>query len=105
MTIPGIVTTFPAFYLFRELDLVNSFIPLIVPYSANATGVYLIYNFLVDFPVSLEEAARIDGAGEFLIFWKIVCPCIKPVMLTLAFITFLAIYNDFLWPSLVVSQK
>ena len=54
MTIPGIVTTFPAFYLFRELDLVNSFIPLIVPYSANATGVYLIYNFLVDFPVSLE---------------------------------------------------
>lgn len=105
MTIPGIVTTFPAFYLFRELDLVNSFIPLIVPYSANATGVYLIYNFLVDFPVSLEEAARIDGAGEFHIFWKIVCPCIKPVMLTLAFITFLAIYNDFLWPSLVVSQN
>ncbi len=47
MTIPGIVTTFPAFYLFRELDLINSFIPLIVPYSANATGVYLIYNFLV----------------------------------------------------------
>lgn len=92
-------------YLFRELDLINSFIPLIVPYSANATGVYLIYNFLVDFPVSLEEAARIDGAGEFRIFWKIVCPCIKPVMLTLAFITFLAIYNDFLWPSLVVSQN
>lgn len=71
MTIPGIVTTFPAFYLFRELDLVNSFIPLIVPYSANATGVYLIYNFLVDFPVSLEEAARIDGAGEFRILWKL----------------------------------
>lgn len=105
MTIPGIVTTFPSFYLFREIELVNTFIPLIVPYTANATGVYLIYNFLIDFPVSLEEAARIDGAGELRIFWKIVCPCIRPVLLTLAFITFLLIYNDFLWPSLVVSHN
>lgn len=103
MTIPGIVTVFPSFYLFRSLQLINSFAPLILPYSANAMGVYLIYNFLIDFPVSLEEAARVDGAGVFRIFRSIVLPCIKPVILTLAFITFLSIYNDYLWPSLVVS--
>jgi len=103
MTIPGIVTVFPSFYLFKNLNMINTFIPLVVPYTANAMGVYLIYNFLIDFPKSLEEAAMVDGASLFRIYREIVIPCIKPVILTLAFITFLSIYNDYLWPSLVVS--
>lgn len=103
MTIPGIVTLFPAFYLFKQAALINTYLPLVLPYTANATGVYLIYNFLIDFPVSLEEAAKVDGAGVFRIFVVIVLPCIRPIILTLAFITFLNIYNDYLWPSLVVS--
>lgn len=105
MTIPGIVTVFPSFYIFKNLELINSYIPLIVPYTANAMGVYLIYNFLLDFPISLEEAAMVDGSNIFRTFVVIVLPCIKSVVLTLAFITFLNIYNDYLWPSLVVSMN
>lgn len=105
MSIPGIVTLFPSFYLFKQVSLINTFVPLILPYTANVTGVFLIYNFLVDFPVSLEEAAKVDGAGVFRIFTVIVLPCIRPVILTLAFVTFLGIYNDYLWPSLVVTSN
>ena len=103
MTIPGIVTVFPAFYIFKRIQLINTFIPLILPYTANVTGVYLIYNFLIDFPKTLEEAAKVDGADTLQIFIHIVLPCIKPIVVTLAFITFLNIYNDYLWPSLVAS--
>lgn len=105
MSIPGIVTIFPSFYLFKSLEMTNTYAALILPYAANVTGVYLIYNFLIDFPKALEEAARVDGAGVFRIFAVIVLPCIKPVVLTVAFVTFLSIYNDYLWPSLVVSQN
>lgn len=105
MTIPGIVTVFPSFYIFKNLDLLDGFIPLILPYTANVMGVYLIYNFLKDFPVALEEAAVIDGASFFTILMKIVLPSIKPVVMTLGFITFLNIYNDYLWPSLVIRSS
>ncbi len=105
MSIPGIVTLFPSFYLFRQISLIDTFVPLILPYTANVTGVYLIYNFLVDFPISLEEAAKVDGAGVFRTFTVIVLPCIRPIILTLAFVTFLGIYNDYLWPSLVVTSN
>lgn len=105
MTVPGIVTLFPSFYLFSSLDLVNAYVPLILPYTANAMGVYLIYNFLIDFPKTLEEAAVVDGASTVRVFWSIVMPSIKPILLTLAFITFLAVYNDFLWPSIVVTSN
>ena len=105
MTVPGIVTLFPSFYLFSSLDLVNTYVPLILPYTANAMGVYLIYNFLIDFPKTLEEAAVVDGASTVRVFWSIVMPSIKPILLTLAFITFLAVYNDFLWPSIVVTSN
>lgn len=105
MTVPGIVTLFPSFYLFSSLDLVDTYVPLILPYTANAMGVYLIYNFLIDFPKTLEEAAVVDGASTVRVFWSIVMPSIKPILLTLAFITFLAVYNDFLWPSIVVTSN
>lgn len=105
MTIPGIVTLFPSFYMFKNLNLLNSFIPLILPYTANAMGVFLIYNFLKDFPVALEEAAIIDGASLFTVLWKVIFPSIKPVVMTLGFITFLNIYNDYLWPSIAIQNN
>lgn len=104
MSIPGIVTLFPAFYLFKQAGFINTYIPLILPYTANVTGVFLIYNFLMDFPVSLEEAACVDGASTIRTFMSIVMPSLKPIILTLGLITFLAVYNDYLWPSLVVTS-
>lgn len=105
LTIPGIVTLFPAFFLFREAGYLDTFAPLILPYSAGTMGVFLIYNFLRDFPRDLEEAAIIDGASLWHILRHVIMPTIKPVVATLTVITFLAIYNDFLWPSLVTSSE
>lgn len=104
LTIPGIVTLFPAFFLFREVGYLDTYAPLILPYSAGTMGVFLIYNFLRDFPRDLEEAAIIDGASLWHILRHVIMPTIKPIVATLTVITFLAIYNDFLWPSLVTSS-
>lgn len=105
MTIPGIVTLFPSFYIFKSLKMLNGILPLILPYTANVMGVYLIYNFLKDFPKELEEAAFVDGASLMRILFDVIFPSIKPVVMTLGFITFLSIYNDYLWPSLVINSN
>lgn len=105
MTIPGIVTLFPSFYIFKNLGMLESYLPLILPYTANAMGVFLVYNFLKDFPVALEEAAIMDGASLLTVLIKIIFPSIKPVVMTLGFITFLNIYNDYLWPSIVIQSN
>jgi multiple sugar transport system permease protein len=103
LTIPGIVTLFPAFYLFKSLGLTDTYVPLIFPYSAGTLGVFLIYNFLLSFPKELEEAAHLDGASQWRILVSVVFPTVRPAVLTLTVITFLSIYNDYLWPMLVVN--
>lgn len=105
LAIPGIVTLFPAFYMFKEVGLLDSYIPLIMPYTASTMGVFLVYNFLLAFPKDLEEAAYLDGASQWQILYHVIFPAIKPVAMTLAVITFLAIYNDYLWPSLVTNSN
>lgn len=105
MSVPGVVTLFPSFYIFRQLNLLDTFIPLILPYSAGVMGIFLIYNFLKDFPKELEEAAVVDGASLIKILIHVVMPSIKPVVMTLGFITFLGIYNDYLWPSLIATSN
>lgn len=104
LTIPSIITLFPMFYLFRQYELVDTFAPLILVYSANTMGVFLIYSFLRGFPRDLEEAAVIDGATLWQILRFVVFPAIRPVIATLSVLTFLTIYNDFLWPSVVTSS-
>jgi multiple sugar transport system permease protein len=104
LTIPGMLTLFPAFYWFKALGLLDSFIPLIFPYSASTMGVFLIYNILLSFPKELEEAAHLDGASQLKILGTVILPSIRPAVLTLAVITFLNIYNDYLWPLLVVNS-
>lgn len=104
LTVPGIVTLFPAFYLFKLVHLTDTFVPLIFPYSAGTIGVFLLYNFLLSFPRELEEAAQIDGATQGRILFGVVFPSVRPAVLTLAVITFLNIYNDYLWPLMVVND-
>lgn len=104
LTVPGIVSLFPSFFIFKNFSLIDTYIPLIFPYTSSTMGVFLIYNFLKGFPKDLEEAAIIDGATQWQVLRHVVFPSIKPVAATLAVITFLAIYNDFLWPSLVTNE-
>ncbi len=105
MAVPEIVTYFPLFYIFKQAGMLNSFLPLILPSGSGVMCIYLIYNFLLSFPKELEEAAYVEGAGILQILWRIVMPSIKPIVITQAFITFLGLYNSYLWPSLVVNRQ
>ena len=105
MSIPEIVTFFPLFYIFKEVGGLNTFWPLILPSGSGVMCIYLIYNFLKGFPKELEEAGLVEGANIFQILWHIVLPSVKPVVITQAFITFLGLYNSYLWPSLVISRN
>lgn len=104
MAIPEIVTLFPMFYIFKEFNMLNSFLPLILPSGSGVMCIYLIYNFLLAFPKALEEAAYVEGANVFQVLWHIILPSVKPVVITQGFITFLGLYNGYLWPSLVINR-
>jgi ABC-type glycerol-3-phosphate transport system permease component len=87
-----------------KAHLLNTYPGLILPLIANVTSVFILYAFFKDLPSELEQAARIDGAGEFRIFWQIMLPLSKPALSTVAILTFIANWNGFLWPLIAVRQ-
>lgn len=104
LLIPVQVTMLPLFLLLKELGLVNSYWGAIIPSIATIFGIFLIRQYAMGIPDDLLDAARIDGAGEFRIYWSIVLPVIRPILATLAIWTFLASWNDFLWPLVVLTD-
>ncbi len=104
LMIPSVVTFVPLFVLISKLGLVNTYPALILPFLTSPLGVFLMRQFMQDIPDSIIEAARIDGAGPVRVFTSIVLPLCKPPLATLAILTFLASWNNFLWP-LVAAQS
>ncbi|MGH2534956.1 MAG: carbohydrate ABC transporter permease [Thermomicrobiales bacterium] len=105
MMIPGGVTLIPSFILISELNLVNTLTGVILPGTVGAFGVFLMRQFMLGIPDDLLDAGRIDGASEFHLFWRIALPLSMPALATLAIFTFLASWNDFLWPLIVLSDQ
>ncbi len=105
MIIPGQVTMLPVFLMLNKLDLLNTYFGIIIPVMASIFGIFLIRQYLQGVPDSLLEAARIDGAKEFTIYWRIILPLAKPVLVTLALFTFMGTWNDFLWPLIVMTRQ
>ncbi|GAA1121143.1 carbohydrate ABC transporter permease [Kribbella jejuensis] len=103
LIIPGVTTFVPLFVLVSNLGMSNSYLGLILPFVVTPLGVFLMRQFIRDIPDSLLEAARLDGAGEVRIFLRVVVPLCRPPLATLAILTFLAQWNNFLWP-LVIAQ-
>jgi multiple sugar transport system permease protein len=98
------VTFVPLFVLIANLGLVNTHWGLFLPFLAGPFGVFLMRQFMLDIPDELLDAARVDGASEVRIFWTVVLPLCGPGLATLGILTFLASWNNFLWP-LVVAQS
>jgi ABC-type glycerol-3-phosphate transport system permease component len=98
--LPGIVTLIPEFLLFKQIGWVNTFLPLIVPWSlgGSAFAVFLFRQYTLTMPIELDEAARVDGAGAFRIWWSIILPLAKPVLATMAILGFTHHWNDFMRP-------
>ncbi len=105
LLIPAQVAMIPLFLVMKWLHLVNSYGGVIVPGLAGVFGIYLVRQYAQSIPDELLEAARIDGAGEWTIFLRIVLPLLKPIVVTLAIFTFLASWNDFMWPLIVLSDQ
>ncbi|MDF2916347.1 MAG: sugar transporter permease [Microbacterium sp.] len=103
LMVPGVVTFVPLFVMVSSLGLVNTYPALILPFITAPIGVFLMRQFIMGIPDALLEAARLDGAGEWRIFSRIVMPLCGPPLATLGILTFLASWNNFLWP-LVAAQ-
>jgi multiple sugar transport system permease protein len=105
MVVPVPIAMLPLFLLLRSLGLVNSYLGVILPAGATILGVFLIRQFALGIPDDFIDAARLEGAGEVQIFRRIVVPLLRPVLTTLAIVTFLATWNDFIWPLIVLTDE
>jgi multiple sugar transport system permease protein len=105
LMVPGMAIFVPQFVLVSNLNLVNTYAGLILPFLAGPFGVFLMRQFMLALPDELIEAARVDGAGELRIFWRIVLPLSRPALATLGILTFLASWNNFLWPLVVATTE
>lgn len=98
LVVPFIALLIPLYLEFAGLNLLDTYWALILPYSSNGFGVFLLYQFFKAIPLDLEEAAIIDGASKFQIWRLIFVPLSIPATATLALLTFMNVYNDFFWP-------
>lgn len=105
MVIPGQVGMLPLFLMLKHMGLVNTYAGVIVPGMASIFGIFLIRQFARSIPDSLLDAARIDGASELRIYWFLVLPLCRPILVTLAVFTFLGAWSDFLWPLIVLTDS
>ena len=104
MMIPGMALLIPVYKLLADMGLVNSYLGIIIPRMADVGGIFLLRQFFISIPKDLDNAARIDGAGEFRIFAQIVLPNSIPAILTVGMFNFMGNWNDLLWPLIMTSR-
>ena len=103
LMLPFFIRMIPLYLLTAEMGWLNTYQGLIMPFAMSAYGIFLMRQFILPIPDELIDAARIDGAGELRIFFSIILPQIRPALATLALLTFVFQFNEFLWPLIVVS--
>jgi len=104
LVLPVQVAMLPLFLLLKNLGLINTYWGVIIPGLASIFGIFLVRQYALSIPDEMLDAARVDGASEFRIFWSIVVPGIMPILATLSIWTFLATWNDFMWPLIVLAD-
>jgi multiple sugar transport system permease protein len=105
MMIPGTVVMIPNFALMVKLHMLDSYLGLIVPASFGAFGTFLMRQFMLTIAPSIDEAATIDGASRWRLFWDIILPLARPGLITLAIFTFLGNYGSFFWPLVMIKSE
>ena len=104
MMIPAMALLIPVYKLLGSMGLVNSYLGIIIPRMADVGGIFLLRQFFISLPKDLDNAARIDGAGEFRIFAQIILPNAVPAILTVGMFNFMGNWNDLLWPLIMTSK-
>jgi ABC-type glycerol-3-phosphate transport system permease component len=92
----------PLYMVMRSLELTNSYFALFLPWIANPFGIFLLRQTFIEIPRDYDEAAKVEGASYFQIFWHIILPNSRPALVTLALISFLLSWNSFMWPLIVM---
>ena len=104
LVVPGQIGMLPLFLLLERLGLINTYWGAIIPGMASIFGIFLVRQYAQSIPDDMLDAARIDGAGELRIYWELVLPSCRPILITLALFTFMGAWNDFLWPLVVLTD-
>jgi multiple sugar transport system permease protein len=105
LMLPTIVLILPLLLEMKELGWINTYQALILPGAVDAFAIFWMRQVIAEIPDELLDAARVDGAGEFGIFWRIVLPVIRPALAGLGVLTAMNIYNDFVWPVVVANSE
>lgn len=105
LMVPGLVTLIPNYWVLTELRLINTYTVLILPACFSAYGTFLLRQFMLTIPASLDESAEIDGASHWCIFWDIIMPLARPGLVVLAIFTFMGNYQSFFWPLVMVKDE
>jgi multiple sugar transport system permease protein len=105
MFLPPIVTLVPLYYLVTSMGLSDTYLGVMLPWLANAFGIFLMRQFIMDVPDEIIEAARVDGASEFRVVWQFVVPMLKPAVVTLAVFMFVYAWNNFIWPLSILKSE
>jgi multiple sugar transport system permease protein len=106
LMIPPIVTFIPTYVLFAKLNLIGGYTPLILPaFFGNAFFIFMMRQFFLGIPRDLSDAARIDGAGEFRIFWQIMLPLVRPALMVVAVFSLLYTWHDFFGPLIYLQDQ
>jgi multiple sugar transport system permease protein len=104
LVIPAQVGMLPLFVIMKQLHLVNSYWAVIIPSMSSIFGIFLVRQYALSIPDEILDAARIDGASELAIFGRIVLPLLRPILVTFAVFMFMSVWNDFMWPLIVLSD-
>lgn len=104
MMFPSVMNLIPNFKIVDMLGWTNTFLAIIVPGAASVYNVFLVKQFMDGIPRELDESAVVDGANKFQIFWHIILPLSRPILTVVALFSFTGSWNDFLWPSIVMSD-
>lgn len=105
LMIPGAITLIPVFLLLRDFDLLNTYQSIWLPASASVLGIFLMRQHFYDIPQDVEDAALIDGAGRFRIYWQVCLPMVQSSVVAIGIFSFLALWNDLFWPLIVLSDR
>jgi ABC-type glycerol-3-phosphate transport system permease component len=105
LMLPLQVTMVPLFLVIKEFHWQNTYVGIIIPFLADPFGIFLMRQYILDFPDELIEAARIDGMSEFRIFSKIVLPLVKPAMMALAIFSFREAWDLYIWPLVIITTE
>ena len=105
LMIPQQITFLPVYFMFSNMRLLKTFIPLVLPFISNPFGIFMLRQYFMQIPQEVIEAARLDDAGNMKIMFKVMMPMAKPALITIGLLSFISTWNSYFWPLIMTSSE